>query len=255
MNEFSLASYIKNRFDGILAIGDVHADLASFERAASFARTGNYFLLSLGDIVDRGDNPYEVVESMAQIVRDGIGGFVIGNHDDKFGRFSRGNKVQFSVDGNRTLEQVGPSRLPKFLELYNSIMDDSMLSGIYHTFDDIILTHAASHPAMWGVGTFGKSARNRALVGETNGELHQDGYPVRLYNWIDEIPMGKTVIVGHDRMPIHDVLILEPLTVRNAQGGRAVFIDTGCGKSGFLSGALITHTKSRFVLDTFLEFK
>lgn len=92
------------------------------------------------------------------------------------------------------------------------------------------------------------------IVGETNGEVYDDGYPVRLYNWIDEVPMGKTVIVGHDKMPIYNINITAPMIVTNKNGGRTVFMDTGCGKGGYLSGAVIVNDIN-FKLVDFKEFK
>lgn len=256
MNEFSLAGYVKNNFDGMLIIGDVHSDLEALTKACEFAKAEHYFLMSLGDLVDRGNHPYECVELMYRAVYNGHAGFTVGNHDHKFRRFHAGNKVRFSKDAERTIELVGEERMDSFMTMYVAIMDDPMLSSTYHTFDDLILAHAASHPAMWdGNEKFGKSAQARAYVGETNGEIHEDGYPVRLYNWIDEIPMGKTVIVGHDRMPIHNVPITEPLVKSNTNGGKAIFMDTGCGKSGFLSGALVVSEKKKFKLDRFIDFK
>jgi hypothetical protein len=76
-----------------------------------------------------------------------------------------------------------------------------------------------------------------------------------LYNWVDEIPMGRTVMVGHDRMPVFNVPITEPMVKTNSNGGKAIFIDTGCGKGGFLTGAVILHDKKKFVIDSYKEFK
>ena len=93
-----------------------------------------------------------------------------------------------------------------------------------------------------------------ALVGEVDGNVYEDGYPVRLYNWVDDIPMGKTVIVGHDMRPMFAKnLLTEPLVVNNTNGGRAVFMDTGCGKGGKLSGAVYLKDKKDKLM--FTEFK
>ena len=67
--------------------------------------------------------------------------------------------------------------------------------------------------------------------------------------------MGKTVMVGHDKMPIHNINITEPMIVQNKNGGKVVFLDTGCGKGGFLTGAVMMSGKKGFALERFVEFK
>ena len=52
----------------------------------------------------------------------------------------------------------------------------------------------------------------------------------RTYAWVERIPKGLTVLVGHDTRQMH-----EPLVVDNAVGVRAVFLDTGAAKGGKLS--------------------
>lgn len=250
-----LADRVKNNFNGILVFGDIHADYESYMKAYYYAKEHNLFFMSLGDLVDRGRFPYEVVMHMDDCVKAGIAGFTMGNHDDKFRRLFLGNKVSLSVDARRTLEDVGPDRRDHFLKTYHDMMETPVYSGLFHKFDDIILAHAASHPAMWEGVTFDKTARSRALVGEADGSVDDNGLPVRLYNWIEEIPMGKTVIVGHDRKPIFDVSITVPLVRTNSNGGKAIFIDTGCGKGGFLTGAVIIHDKKHFKIDHYVEFK
>jgi len=57
-----------------------------------------------------------------------------------------------------------------------------------------------------------------------------DNLPPRTYNWIDLIPNGFAVVVGHDVRSTGT-----PLKVVNSSGGIAIFLDTGCGKGGHLS--------------------
>jgi hypothetical protein len=68
-----------------------------------------------------------------------------------------------------------------------------------------------------------------ALYGEVDGALYPDGKPVRHYNWVDALPNGITAIVGHDKRGN------TPFVHTGARGGRAIFLDTGCGKGGALS--------------------
>lgn len=251
----NLSTYVRQNFEGMLVFGDVHADFESFTSARKYATDNNLFFMSLGDLVDRGSKPFEVVESMARYMEEETAGFTIGNHDDKFYRYAAGNKVSLSKDAKNTLDFVGEDRKEEFFRLYRQIIDKQVLSGIFHKFDDFTIVHAASHPCMWeDTDRFGKSARSRALVGETTGRLDEDGYPERLYNWIEEVPMGKTVIVGHDRMPIHKIPINVPMICTNANGGKVIFMDTGCGKGGFLTAMVMVYNNG-FKFDSYVEFK
>jgi len=250
----SLANHVKDNFKGMLVFGDVHSDFASYIKASKYADVNGLFFMSLGDLVDRGNQPFEVVQAHSARVANGTGGFTVGNHDNKFYRYANGANVQFSRDGKGTLAHVGEDRMQEFLRMYCEMIETPTLSGIYHKFGDMLLVHAASHPEMWESGVIGKTAQSRALVGETTGKIADDGYPERLYNWVDEVPMGKLVVVGHDRMP-YDKLLLEPLHKTNANGGKVIFMDTGCGKGGFLTGAVVVPIKSGFKIEQYVEFK
>lgn len=256
-----LADFVRTRFKGVLVFGDLHADYTSFLRAVKFAEDNDLFLVSLGDLVDRGPHPYEVVSHMHQLMVDKRAGMTPGNHDDRFRRYydhlnGIGSLGGFSTDARKTLEDVGPLRMDDFLKMYNTVQTLDGFASIIHTFDDIALAHAASHPTIWDhFARFGEAARARFLYGEVSGRTLEDGMPERLYNWIEEIPAGKTVLVGHDRKPIHNVAITEPLHVANKRGGKAIFIDTGCGKGGFLTGAVLTTVDKCFTIDRYINFK
>jgi protein phosphatase len=251
-----LAEYIKSKFKGILVFGDIHGDYKSLMTAYEYAEQNNYFFLSLGDLVDRGPNPFEVVECMSTLINAGRAGFTVGNHDDKFYRYYKGASVTMSNDAIQTLIDVGDNRKESFLSMYAEIIENTNYSNIFHEFDDIVLVHAASHDSIWDkTKKFNKSAKHSALYGEVNDEIYETGFPIRMYNWVDNIPSNKTVIVGHDRAPIHNVAITEPLIKINNAGGKAVFIDTGCGKGGFLSGAVIDIEDNVFKFKNFVDFK
>jgi protein phosphatase len=257
----SLANYVRDRFTGALVFGDLHADYAAFLRAAKFAESNDLFLVSLGDLVDRGDSPYEVVSHMYRLMKTGRAGMTVGNHDDRFRRYydhkhGKGSVGGFSADAQKTLDDVGEHRMEEFLDMYNTVQTMDGFGSIIHTFDDIALVHAAAHPTIWDHRVrFGESARARFLYGETTGRTLEDGMPERLYNWIEEIPNSKTVLVGHDRKPVLDVAITEPFVKKNSKGGTAVFIDTGCGKGGFLTGAVLTLVDRCFTINRYVKFR
>lgn len=250
-----VASHVRNKFKGMLVFGDVHADYESFMYAYDYAEKNNYFFMSLGDLVDSGSHPFETVTKMAELVKEGKAGFTLGNHDDKMYRLGQGKKVSLSSDAKQTIVDVTSERQEEFLRLYTEIVDTPVYSALTHTFGDITLVHAASHPSMWDKETsHSKDMRARAMYGQVNGEKYANGFPIRYYNWIEEVPMSKTVIVGHDRAPVFNVAITEPMIRTNSKGGKVIFIDTGCGKGGFLTGVVILEDKNHFKVDHFESF-
>ncbi len=253
----SLVEYVRTGFDGILVFGDVHGDYDSIKRAYDYAVSENFFFMSLGDLVDRSHMPFETVKLMHDVVQEGRGSLIIGNHDDKFYQYATGETVRFSTDAKQTLVDVGPAREREFLDMYVALME-SRFSALYLNFDDFFFVHAAAHSAMFhSTSNIRKEEVFRYLTGETNGQRQPDGFPVRLYNWVNDIPKGKTVLIGHDRTPYdYTKLLVNPKEVINAQDGRVIFMDTGCGKGGHLSGAVIMpNKKGRFEFVEYKEFK
>ena len=83
--------------------------------------------------------------------------------------------------------------------------------------------------------------RARALFGQTARHTRADGRPVRLYRWVDEVPDGLVVVIGHDPC-VGDVL----LERRGVQGGRMIHLDSAAAKGGPVS-ALETDRSGRIV--------
>jgi protein phosphatase len=97
--------------------------------------------------------------------------------------------------------------------------------------------HGGFHPAMRMMAAPAFPAGRpdpllaRALYGETTGKTTGSGRPERLLNWVKVIPENVTVYCGHDRRSNDG----RPYIRTNADGGKAVFMDTGAGKGGHLS--------------------
>ena len=114
---------------------------------------------------------------------------------------------------------------------------------------DSHITHGAFTKSYW-TDEVNEKAQNRArLYGEIDKskpfvEWNGQQYPARTYAWVDSIPSGKTVIVGHDRSPFHEIPAFESnineiVESTNDQGGTVIFTDTGAGKGGFVSGVVL----------------
>ncbi len=86
-----------------LVVGDIHGCFDEFLRllAKCGYQDGN-FVISVGDLVDRGPKSREVLEWFLNTPNAYV---VQGNHDNKIARYWRGNKVQISHGIDKTIEQ------------------------------------------------------------------------------------------------------------------------------------------------------
>ena len=218
-----------NGYAGVRVIGDVHGDRAALSAAMDDARDLNLYPLLVGDIVDRGPDSVGCMEE----VLNRLCTVLPGNHDAKFIRWLRGNPVQISGGLEVTKEQIEARPDGRVIGEYFAAMMDQQ--PLWLRLGRFIFAHAAVAPEMVYITAptlaKGKSMdrlRSFALYGETDGTFTEEGFPHRTYGWFDQIPKGITAVIGHDAVPeiqVHDGL----------RGGRAILIDTGCGKGGKLS--------------------
>lgn len=243
-------------YAGLLVIGDIHGDIESFMRAINYAEKNTLFLVLLGDLVDQGPFPFETLSEALNLLENGSAVFVRGNHDNKHYRNAKGNSVRFSNDARRTIQDVGADRLNDYLSRYVTLYEHPK-SDYYHYIDNWTFAHGGTHHSLWDrAGQISSKAKSMALYGEVTGESDDDGLPARIYTWVDSIPDGQCVIVGHDRKAIHNVTLKEPLVISSTvTNGVAIFADTGCGKGGILSGVVLKFTDDKkLVLDKFKKF-
>lgn len=206
-------------------VGDVHGDARAFAYAAATDR----FIVQLGDLADGGPDSAEAWRIMLDLLDAKRGLFVLGNHDRKLGRALAGDAVQVGAKLRATLEALDAG-------LRARVLDAVQGAPAWVRAGPRLFVHGGFHPAMLREPpppALGRSPPPlaRALYGQTTGRTQPDGYPERVLDWVDRIPPGLTVYLGHDRRS-HDG---RPLTMRNDDGGAAVFLDTGAGKGGHLS--------------------
>ena len=219
--------------DGIAlrVVGDVHGDARAFAMAVETDR----FVIQLGDIVDYGPDSAEAMRLALRMVETGRGIFLLGNHDHKLRRALGERDVRIGPELAATLRQFDPDlrrraaaavdRAPVWLrQRAANGAARVFVHGAFHT--DML---DAAPPPLPGGRVNGVLAR--ALYGQTTGRLQPDGYPERVLHWVDHIPAGMTVYVGHDRRSTDG----RPYMRTGRAGGAAMFIDTGAGKGGHLS--------------------
>jgi len=226
-----------NSYSGLATFSDVHAHAKKLKKGIKYALKNNLFIVFLGDLVDGHDKPLETVLAVKQILDAGTGVLVIGNHDDKFYRYAIGNPVILKGANKQTLADIPKGQEKLFLQTMIDLNNHTN-SDYHFEYDNWVFIHGGCHEEVWDrPEKLSTKARHRALYGETNGEKDEDDFPVRLYNWVDQIPSGQGVVVGHDRKPYGGKKLADtgPFDHTNDQGGRVIFSDTGCGKGGKLT--------------------
>jgi protein phosphatase len=187
-------------------IGDVHGcHTLLLELLTKLDAMGVKNLVFLGDLVDRGPHPYEVVETVAKLVLEGKARAVVGNHDWKYLRLFTGKTPEMKNDQNDTLEAVGKHRMDMFKRNYTTIYKD-MDVFLLDTDRKVIVSHAlAMRPAKIHnivtdlTRTIAKWFWTGFLYGKSDNEMDARGYPRRLpitYHEHDDLDGWKAVI-GH----------------------------------------------------------
>ena len=206
-------------------VGDVHGDARAFAAAAATDR----FLIQLGDLVDDGPDTPGALRIMFQVLDEKRGLFLLGNHDFKLARALRGDRVR----GEPTAKTM--AAFPD--ELRERTLAEIIAAPVWFQAGQLFFVHGGFHPAMLeqGPGPFPTGRPEplwaRALYGQTTGRVTGAGKPERLLRWVDEIPDGLTVYVGHDQRSPDG----RPYIRHGRKGGVAIFMDTGAGKGGHLS--------------------
>jgi protein phosphatase len=214
---------------GLRVVGDVHGDIHAFRHAVAT----DLFVLQLGDLVDNGPDSAGVLRLMFQLIDQGRGCFLIGNHELRLARALTGRIPRASAVLDDTLSQLDATlRVRTAAEIARA--------PAWLVRGDAVFVHAGFHTAMLEhpspLGAPIRQGRvqdvlGRALFGEPTGRIQPDGYPERSLRWVNRIPEGITVYCGHDRRSTDG----RPYRRTGSSGGAAVFMDTGAGKGGHLS--------------------
>ncbi len=241
-----------------LIIGDVHAVIKPFEKAVSYANTNDLHLVSVGDLIDNSNDGFAVIKLMLSEMKAGRASAVFGNHDWKIHRWLQGRDVTITKPNRPTVDEMETNS--EFVDAFNEVTD--RMSFFLELNENMVVSHAAMKPTWWSDRTqldrkhrdfmmYGKSDPSRIF--EHNGER----YPIRVYDWVEDVPADNWLFVGHDPRPLIGVpdfnnFQLAPLVNKNQNGGATVFLDTGSGKGGTLWGAVVNSATK--TLEGFVNF-
>ncbi len=165
----------------------------------------------VGDFVDRGPSSPDVLRTVMALVAAGHAHAVIGNHDDRFLRFLKGNDVAMTHGLQGTVAQFAAES-----EAFRAQVC-AFLEGLpHHAWLDegrLAIAHAGIRAEM--LGRASPRVRSFCLYGDTSGKLDAYGLPER-YNWAAAHDGAPAVVYGHTPVP-------EPEWLNNT-----ICIDTGC---------------------------
>ncbi|MYQ46308.1 polynucleotide kinase-phosphatase [Streptomyces sp. SID4985] len=183
-------------------IGDIHGCSAELE--SLLAKLGyedgvhpeGRTAVFVGDLVDRGPDSPGVLRRVMGMVAGGSALCVPGNHENKYGRYLRGRKVQHTHGLAETIAQMeGESE--EFKEEVRRFLD-GLVSHYVLDGGRLVVCHAGL-PEKYHGRTSGR-VRSHALYGDTTGETDEFGLPVR-YPWAEDYRGSAAVVYGHTPVP------------------------------------------------------
>ncbi|MFJ9010391.1 polynucleotide kinase-phosphatase [Streptomyces canus] len=150
----------------------------------------------VGDLVDRGPDSPGVLRRVMSMVKSGNALCVPGNHENKYGRYLKGRKVQHTHGLAETIEQmesVSEEFRSEVREFIDGLVSHYVLDG-----GRLVVCHAGL-PEKYHGRTSGR-VRSHALYGDTTGETDEFGLPVR-YPWAEDYRGRAAVVYGHTPVP------------------------------------------------------
>lgn len=223
-----------------LVVGDLHSRGPAFTPYYDLCVKDGLRLISLGDIVDRGLFPGQLLDQLQDLKDRGLlEAVVCGNHDKKQYAYQIGRQVRMAEDNLETAKFLLQN--PRHKEIFMNLIKDSWLM---YRLD----THYFVHGAMENHSYDKESIRfldffeNKIpkknldvfLYGYVeHGKKTEYGFPVRDKRWYDRVPNGSTVWKGHD-WEYDEVKVFT-----GSQGGKVVMMDTSGGVSDNISGVIL----------------
>ncbi|MFF6912223.1 polynucleotide kinase-phosphatase [Streptomyces sp. NPDC012466] len=196
---FNDLTHLTGPFD---IIGDIHGCSAELESLlgklgyVDGVHPEGRTAVFVGDLVDRGPDSPGVLRRVMAMVKSGNALCVPGNHENKYGRYLRGRKVQHTHGLAETIEQMaGESEefIAEVREFLDGLVSHYVLDG-----GRLVVCHAGL-PEKYHGRTSGR-VRSHALYGDTTGETDEFGLPVR-YPWAEDYRGRAAVVYGHTPVP------------------------------------------------------
>ncbi|MFE1251224.1 polynucleotide kinase-phosphatase [Streptomyces sp. NPDC058735] len=196
---FNDLTHLTGPFD---IIGDIHGCAAELESLlgklgyVDGVHPEGRTAVFVGDLVDRGPDSPGVLRRVMAMVKSGDALCVPGNHENKYGRYLRGRRVQHTHGLAETIEQMARESEEFAVEVREFL--DGLVSHYVLDGGRLVVCHAGL-PEKYHGRTSGR-VRSHALYGDTTGETDEFGLPVR-YPWAEEYRGRAAVVYGHTPVP------------------------------------------------------
>jgi protein phosphatase len=196
---FNDLTHLTGPFD---IIGDIHGCAAELESLLGKlgyidgVHPDGRQAVFVGDLVDRGPESPAVLRRVMSMVTSGNALCVPGNHENKYGRYLKGRKVQHTHGLAETIEQMETESEEFRAEVREFI--DGLVSHYVLDGGRLVVCHAGL-PEKYHGRTSGR-VRSHALYGDTTGETDEFGLPVR-YPWAEDYGGRAAVVDGHTPVP------------------------------------------------------
>ena len=187
-------------------------------RTATVAPNPSRTLVFVGDLVDRGPRTPDCLRiAMAACATAGAL-LVPGNHDDKFRRWLRGNKVSISHGLDASVDQMG-SEPTELHDASRQFLED-LPPYLWLDGGRLVVAHAGILSRM--IGQTSHRIWQFCLYGDTDGKVDVNGLAIR-YDWAHRYDGKALVVYGHTP-------VSQPIAKNNT-----ICIDTGCCFGGGLT--------------------
>ncbi|MFF0190249.1 polynucleotide kinase-phosphatase [Streptomyces sp. NPDC005244] len=196
---FNDLTHLTGPFD---IVGDIHGCASELETLlgklgyVDGAHPEGRTAVFVGDLVDRGPDTPGVLRRVMSMVGSGDALCVPGNHENKFGRYLKGRKVQHTHGLAETIEQMD-AQSDEFRASVREFVD-GLVSHYVLDGGRLVVCHAGL-PEKYHGRTSGR-VRSHALYGDTTGETDEFGLPVR-YPWAEDYRGRAAVVYGHTPVP------------------------------------------------------
>lgn len=234
-----------------IIIGDIHGCLDEvFNLVQPFMKEvfeQKRKIILVGDMCDRGPKSIEVFNWVKQLENEGALDFAVGNHDEKFARYLRGNDVKMNHGLEETI-RLWKEKILNFGYLKSWIIDRFLHRQKYIVLDKgkLVVAHAGIKDHM--IGRHDKAVEAMCLYGDVDNNSPRDerGCRIRRDWWSSRVVKEKYPFIVHGH-----IYVKEPTIIN-----KVINVDTGVCYGNKLTGLL--YPEMQFVytpaLKTYCEY-
>lgn len=222
-------------YSGITVIPDVHGMYESLKDACNWAHKNNNYIIFLGDVIDYGPKSLDCINLVYDLITRNNASFILGNHEVKISRWISDKTVNLTEANLKTINLLNNLNdlerkkwISKFKTIFNLAYNHINYRNFCFSHGGVYKEHFYNndrllHGKMLEMSLYGERFNNK-----------------RTFEWCNNIPENKTVVVGHTIRST-----LKSYIHKNKNNSSVIFLDSGCGKNGQLITMDIKNDKIR----------